>query len=153
MATVKINVGTAAAPVWVTLGALQGTIICTSTTRPAAPILGQQIYETDTGLTYIWTGTAWTFHSCTNMQGVCNSGVLVASTAKPVTVTFATPFPANSPTVRVVGVPSVSGLGSTPLVAITGVSRTGFTMNFYRTNTTAFDALWIATNSPLDTTT
>ena len=37
-----------------------GTIICTSTTRPSAPFVGQQIYETDTGLNYQWTGAAWT---------------------------------------------------------------------------------------------
>jgi len=37
-----------------------GTIICTSATRPSAPFVGQQIYETDTSLNYQWTGAAWT---------------------------------------------------------------------------------------------
>jgi hypothetical protein len=36
-----------------------GTIICTSSTRPASPFEGQMIYETDTGLTRYYDGTAW----------------------------------------------------------------------------------------------
>ena len=36
-----------------------GTIICTSTTRPASPFVGQQIYEADTGSIQVWNGTAW----------------------------------------------------------------------------------------------
>ena len=36
-----------------------GTIICTSSTRPASPFEGQVIYETDTGLTRYYDGTAW----------------------------------------------------------------------------------------------
>ena len=37
-----------------------GTIICTSSTRPASPFVGQQIYETDTSLPYTYNGTIWT---------------------------------------------------------------------------------------------
>jgi len=37
-----------------------GTIICTSSTRPASPFAGQQIYETDTLLPYTYNGTIWT---------------------------------------------------------------------------------------------
>lgn len=33
--------------------------VCTSTTRPAAPFNGQVIYETDTGKTQVWNGSAW----------------------------------------------------------------------------------------------
>jgi len=36
-----------------------GTIICTSSTRPASPFEGQTIYETDTDLSYTYTGSAW----------------------------------------------------------------------------------------------
>jgi len=36
-----------------------GTIICTSTTRPASPFEGQEIYETDTDLSLTWSGSAW----------------------------------------------------------------------------------------------
>lgn len=32
---------------------------CTSSTRPASPNVGQEVYETDTGNTSVWTGTAW----------------------------------------------------------------------------------------------
>lgn len=33
--------------------------VCTSTTRPASPYEGQVIYETDTDLTFVWSGAAW----------------------------------------------------------------------------------------------
>ena len=33
--------------------------VCTSTTRPASPYVGQCIYETDTLLAKVWTGSAW----------------------------------------------------------------------------------------------
>lgn len=36
-----------------------GTIICTSTSRPASPFEGMEIYETDTDKTYIYGGAAW----------------------------------------------------------------------------------------------
>lgn len=36
-----------------------GTKLVTSTTRPAAPVTGQLIYELDTGRVYAWNGTAW----------------------------------------------------------------------------------------------
>jgi hypothetical protein len=36
-----------------------GHLICTSTSRPAAPDEGTMIYETDTDLLYVWTGAAW----------------------------------------------------------------------------------------------
>jgi len=37
----------------------QAVIVCTSTTRPAAPNEGMTIYETDTDRTLIYSGTAW----------------------------------------------------------------------------------------------
>lgn len=36
-----------------------GRILCTSSTRPATPPLGQEIFETDTGLIYTYDGTVW----------------------------------------------------------------------------------------------
>ncbi len=36
-----------------------GTIICTSTTRPASPFEGQRIYQTDDNKEFIWDGAAW----------------------------------------------------------------------------------------------
>jgi hypothetical protein len=36
-----------------------GTIICTSTTRPASPFEGQTVYETDTKRTLTYDGTGW----------------------------------------------------------------------------------------------
>jgi hypothetical protein len=35
-------------------------IVCTSSTRPASPVEGQVIYETDTNKGYTYTGAAWT---------------------------------------------------------------------------------------------
>ena len=39
--------------------ALGGTIICTSTTRPASAVQGTRIYETDTKLEYTYDGASW----------------------------------------------------------------------------------------------
>lgn len=36
-----------------------GAVQCLSTRRPADPVVGQQIFETDTKLTKFWDGTAW----------------------------------------------------------------------------------------------
>jgi hypothetical protein len=33
--------------------------VCTSTTRPESPYVGQMIYETDTSLLKVWLGSAW----------------------------------------------------------------------------------------------
>jgi hypothetical protein len=49
--TTLINRGYAAA--------IGGRIICTSTTRPSAPIEGQEIYESNTDRIYSWSGSAW----------------------------------------------------------------------------------------------
>lgn len=39
--------------------ALRAPVICTSATRPASPIEGEQAYETDTDKTIIYNGSAW----------------------------------------------------------------------------------------------
>ena len=36
-----------------------GFTVVTSSTRPGAPFDGQGIYETDTGLSFVWDGSAW----------------------------------------------------------------------------------------------
>jgi hypothetical protein len=43
-----------------------GTIICTSTTRPASPFEGQRIYQTDDNKEFIWDGAAWRVDSAIN---------------------------------------------------------------------------------------
>jgi hypothetical protein len=44
---------------WDVLDAAAGTTVCTSTSRPSAPYIGQTIRETDTGFAYVWDGTTW----------------------------------------------------------------------------------------------
>lgn len=44
-----------------------GVTPVTSATRPASPIAGQLIYETDTELYQVWTGSAWTKYGSTNI--------------------------------------------------------------------------------------
>ncbi len=40
------------------LGSIR-TGVCTSTSRPASPFVGQTIYETDTGAILVWKGSSW----------------------------------------------------------------------------------------------
>ena len=53
--------------------------VCTSTTRPVSPYEGQQIYETDTDLTYIWGGSAW--QQVSGGTAVGNSGLVYVAEA------------------------------------------------------------------------
>lgn len=41
------------------LGYPSGASVVTSSTRPGTPFVGQTIYETNTGTTFTWDGTAW----------------------------------------------------------------------------------------------
>lgn len=45
---------------WDAIDLKLGSQVCTSSTRPAAPVQGMDIYETDTGATRTYSGTAWT---------------------------------------------------------------------------------------------
>jgi hypothetical protein len=36
-----------------------GAVVCTSSTRPGTPFTGQQIFETNTGQSLVWNGSAW----------------------------------------------------------------------------------------------
>jgi len=53
-----------------------GFTICTSSTRPGSPWSGQVIYETDTGLSLVWDGSAWQ-----PAGGGAGGGVTISSTA------------------------------------------------------------------------
>jgi hypothetical protein len=68
-----------------------GTIICTSSTRPASPFEGQIIYETDTGLSLIYDGSAWVSPSVTQKPPMCRikqtSGQVVYD-ASPAVIAF-----------------------------------------------------------------
>jgi hypothetical protein len=41
------------------LSGLMITVVCTSSTRPGSPVIGQEIFETDTLRSLIYNGTAW----------------------------------------------------------------------------------------------
>lgn len=41
------------------LKAVGGDYLCTATTRPSSPLLGQRIYETDTLVERVWDGSKW----------------------------------------------------------------------------------------------
>lgn len=59
---VSLDTGDPAKPVYhtgVPTGANGGRILCTSTTHPAAPYPGMEIYESDTGNSLIYTGSGW----------------------------------------------------------------------------------------------
>jgi len=70
--------------------------VCTSTTKPASPYEGQVIYETDTGLTSVWNGTAWRLMSASNagsgatLQTVFNSPVFASTVITSATETMCT---------------------------------------------------------------
>lgn len=70
-----------------------GRIICTSSTRPATPYPGMEIYETDTALVLTWNGTVW--RSASTMQ-VATSTTRPASPANGQTI-----FETDSGLVRV----------------------------------------------------
>lgn len=62
---------------------------CTSSTRPASPVTGQLIFETDTSRVRIWNGSLWQLVSGNQSVSASSTGVVVAGGASP-TLTFAT---------------------------------------------------------------
>ena len=66
-----------------------GTIICTSTTRPASPFEGQTIYETDTDLEQRWTGSAWVVSGSNGGSFLSASSTTTVSAASTITYTQA----------------------------------------------------------------
>jgi hypothetical protein len=44
---------------WDAIDLKLGSQVCTSSTRPASPVQGMQIFETDTGFTRVYKGAAW----------------------------------------------------------------------------------------------
>ena len=50
--------------------------VCTSTTRPTTPYLGQLIFQTDTGTMHNWDGAAWQFLAPTQQRNVLYNGAM-----------------------------------------------------------------------------
>ena len=40
-------------------GLIEGVTVCTTATRPASPVTGQHIYDTDVPSTFVWNGASW----------------------------------------------------------------------------------------------
>lgn len=55
-------------------------IVCTSSSRPGAPAVGQVIYETDTEQVLVWDGSTWASLSLTATEGEAGSTTLSAAT-------------------------------------------------------------------------
>lgn len=57
--------------------------VCTSSTRPASPFVGQCIFETDTGRTLLWDGSAWVGNQETLTVALSDEiSTLIAGTGK-----------------------------------------------------------------------
>jgi hypothetical protein len=68
-----------------------GTIICTSSTRPAAPFEGQTIYETDNSRQLVWDGSGWVAPSVTYRPPMCKaSGNTTVPDSSDTTCSFST---------------------------------------------------------------
>lgn len=88
---------------WEKLDEAPGSFICTSTTRPSWTVAqtGRKIFETNTGLEWVWTGTTW-------LRLTGGSGILRLSNGSPAIAERTTTFTTTSDTsVIVVGLPSV----------------------------------------------
>ena len=109
--------------------------VCTSTTRPSTPATGAQIFETDSKLTYIYTGTAWRYSggliicTSTTRPTMPIEGLTIYETDTDKVRTwnnYRWDLPWNEPW-GLIGyakvTPSVTGIGSTP-TDITGQSVT-----------------------------
>jgi len=50
--------------------------VCTSTTRPTNPYLGQLIFQTDTGTMHNWDGATWQFLAPTQQRNILYNGAM-----------------------------------------------------------------------------
>lgn len=65
------------------IDAAAGFKVVTSSTRPGSPFTGQGIFETDTALAYVWSGSAWVQVGVTTVQtaNIADSAVTTAKIA------------------------------------------------------------------------
>ena len=114
--------------------------VCTSTTRPSNPYEGQHIYETDTDIEYVWSGTAWVV-TYTVGQSVEPYRYQVGTTtfSSTVTVTFA----ASRFTVAPMVVSQPKSIGSAVAYEFTNTPTTsGFSIE--RSVAGSWASQWIA---------
>ena len=124
-------------------------VVCTSTTRPASPYEGQEIYETDTDRKYVYDGSAW---DPIPVGRRFNSGLFDGSTdaggnvviahglgATPTAVTLTLTTASTSATIQQ-SQPAIGGLDATNFAVTIRRADTGATLN---SNAIVF--MWIAT--------
>lgn len=91
---------------------LHGTLFTTSTTRPARPSPGQLIYETDTGMVLVWSGTVWTPVSPRTTYVATTAG-LAATATFPALVATVTVSALTYPTLQTPSAQLLMGGGTT----------------------------------------
>jgi hypothetical protein len=96
----------------------QTKAVCTSGSRPSSPVTGQEIFETDTGLTQRWNGTAWTPWPPVPVQVEDLTNFSATSTVYVTGVTCATTFIAGPTGVAVVTVGGYLQAASTVVAAL-----------------------------------
>ena len=70
--------------------------VCTSTTRPTVPYIGQLIFETDTSRLAVWTGSAWQYETAAagppGLVYITGASFTAASTVSLATNTFSASY-------------------------------------------------------------
>ena len=111
-----------------------GVVICTSTTRPGTPYTGEIIYETDTLLFKVYSGTAWLAASYTESVTLTN------------TVTLSNKTLLSPHEVTTISATAASGTINYDVVTqadlyYTTAASANFTLNFRGNSTTTLDSL------------
>lgn len=110
----------------------QGISVVTSATRPASPTVGQFIYETDTGFTRRWSGTAWVLWPDTPQQvfdatNLATSGTTFLAGTPNLSISFTAPSSGKAMVSVAGNIEGGAGGGSCVLtfeVRVTNVSGT-----------------------------
>lgn len=128
------------------IDAAVGFTMCTSTTRPSSPWLGQPIYEADTTATRFWSGSSWVV---ANSLGGCTTGyTLLSGAATQTNTSYAVPSGMGSfgfafavPPSGIVGLQYSSRMhiAASGFALLTPVVRTGATVGSGTAITAAAD--------------
>jgi hypothetical protein len=112
--------------------------VCTSSTRPAVPYVGQCIYETDTSLAKVWDGSAWSEYppAKANLASPTFTGTPSAPTATAGTNTTqlaTTAFVTTANNLKAnLASPTFTGTVAAPTVNATTYQQSGYTGSIVR---------------------